>query len=115
MSSEEALSSVTRGRKTLVKKTTLDVDSTEKIVANSNPSRIAIFFGNLTVNNVSIGFDNRVTTLIGFALDALGGILSFNRREDGNIPELEFHAIAAADNTSVVMLEVIEIGDKNKL
>lgn len=110
MSQQEAISSQTYvGRKTKTRITTLDVDTTAKIVLKNNPSRLGVYFANLTSADVAIGFANSVTTTFGFALEALGGIIAWTRLQDGNIPELEIWAIASANNTNVLCVELIEV------
>lgn len=106
MSTEAISSSFTR-RKTRTRKSTLDVDSTAKLLLKNNPSRLAVYFFNLTANEVSIGFDNTVTTSLGIPLDASGGLIAFNRINDGVIPESEFWLVASADNTNVLCIELL--------
>lgn len=105
--SVEAISSSFIKKRTKIRKSTLDVDSAAKLLLKNNPSRLAVYFFNLTAVQVSIGFDNGVTTSLGIPLDPSGGIISFNRIQDGVVPESEFWLIAAADNTNVMCIELI--------
>ena len=93
--------------KVFTRRSTVALSTTSLEVLKSNPDRVAVYFANKTTINVLIDETEAPTSTLGFALDAAGGIIGFNIKEDGDLPLKSWHAIAESGTPSIRIKELI--------
>ena len=83
------------------------VATTATMILKNNPDRLAWLIVNLSANRGYIGFDRQVAPTRGIPVEASGGIVISNWREDGELVIHEVHAInlVAAGTWYIVEVE----------
>jgi hypothetical protein len=77
-------------------------------VLNDNPDRIAWFIINLSANIVYISYSPDVSSTKGIILAANGGTANSTVRDDGDAVTYEIWAKAAADNSTIYVIEYVK-------
>lgn len=85
----------------------LDADIAVKVAARRNPRRVALTIVNLSANVVVVAPFAGVTTTRGIRLDANGGNLAVNVRDDMLLPSREWSICADVDNSAIYVLETL--------
>ena len=67
--------------------------TTATLILRNNPDRLACLIVNLSANRGYVGFDRQVGPTRGVPVEASGGLVSLNWREDGELVIQEVHAI----------------------
>jgi len=75
-------------------------------VANRDPERVFIVWVNLSENAIWIAPSNQVTITHGIRLEPLGGLVTFDVREDAILPALEWWAISILAGQELYRLTV---------
>jgi hypothetical protein len=84
----------------------VDVDTADKIILKADPMRYAFVLVNVSANNVYIKPRRAVVGTAGILVAASGGFIAFNWRDDLILPAVEWHALAASDNSSIEIYAV---------
>ena len=82
-------------------------------LVRNRPNRLALQVSNMTASHVYISPRRTVSTTEAIFLQSGGGFYSINVREDGNLPELEWHALGAGV-VNVLVIEVLRINGKGE-
>lgn len=96
------------GQNTKVEISVVSVTTTKGRLSKNRPNRLAMQVSNLGASDVYISPLRSVSSTEGIFLQKNGGFYSINVREDGNLPELEWHVIGAG-SVSVLVIEVLRI------
>ena len=86
-----------------------DIGTTAQKVLSNNPNRVALTFVNLSANTMYILNDNNVSSKRGIRLSSGGGSVSFTWEYDMHIILWEWHAIATAANSELLVIEELII------
>jgi len=89
--------------------TNLSIGTTDLIIAQNNPRRVAMVVINLSANVLYLKPGNPATTTSGIRLGAAGGSLSVNWTTDLHLPSLEWHAIASGAASAIYITSVVLI------
>ena len=86
---------------------TATVLTTATLILKNNPDRLALLIVNLSANRGHAGFDRQVSTTKGIPIEASGGLITMNWREDGELVTQEIFAInqVAAGTWYIVEVE----------
>tara|TARA_Y100000310_G_scaffold337943_1_gene426294 strand:- start:1782 stop:2144 length:363 start_codon:yes stop_codon:yes gene_type:complete len=87
-----------------------DSDQADKIIARNDPGRVALIIVNMSANTVYIRPLEAATTAAAIILAASGGSAAMNWRDDLILQALEWHSIASADNSAILVIEAIISG-----
>lgn len=80
---------------------TIQLATTPNVVAPANPNRVRLDLINPTAIDVWVLDDADVATSQGFILPNSNGVLSFQRRVDGDLVGAEFSAIAESGTPTI--------------
>jgi len=70
-----------------------------------NPNRFMLLLMNLSVNNLYVGFDARVSTTNGILIDAGGGFLILNIKDDLYLVQKEIWLVSTAVDSNIYAFE----------
>ena len=84
-----------------------DADQADKIIARNEPGRVSLIIVNLSGNTVYVRPLHAATTAASILLSPTGGSVAMNWRDDLILQALEWHAIASADNSAILVIEAI--------
>lgn len=87
--------------------TNLSIGTTDLIIAQNNPRRIALVVVNLSANTLYLKPKAPATTTNGIILIANGGSMSLNFLEDLHLPAQEWHAIASGAASAIYVTSVV--------
>ena len=82
------------------------VKTTYTMILRNNPDRLACLILNLSDNRGHVGFDRQVSTTRGIPVEASGGIVSMNWREDA---ELVIQAVFAVNAVAAGTWYIVEV------
>ena len=97
------------GGPTQIRETRPVMGLTPSRIIPNNPRRVFWQVVNRSVNNVSFGFDNTVTTANGYPLAPSAGFASMAVQTDGEGVAYELIGIADVAPSSLVVFEVIRV------
>lgn len=83
------------------------ITTTAASIVTNRPGRKAIIFSNQSTSNVWVSPLRSVSSTEGILVEASGGFVSANVKDDGNLPELEWHAVGAG-SVNILIIEIIE-------
>ena len=84
----------------------VDVDIADKIILKADPMRYAFVLVNVGGNNIFLTPRRAVVGTAGILVGASGGLISFSWRDDLILPAVEWHAVAAGNNTAIEIYTV---------
>lgn len=85
------------------------IGTTAQKILSNNANRVAVTFINLSANTIYILNDNLVSSTRGIRLGSGGGSVSLTWEYDMHILLWEWHAIASAANSELLIIEEIII------
>jgi hypothetical protein len=84
---------------------TVTLSTTPALVLMGNPDRFEVAIFNLGSSAVFLSMDSDPSTTKGMMIAASGGSLSYNARDDGEMPTRRYYAVAASGTPTIYVLE----------
>lgn len=91
-----------------------DIGTTQSQILGNDPERVSLLLINLSVNTIYVGFDEAVGSSKGIILEANGGYVSFNAKDDFILTTLQMNAIAIAALSSLYVLTQTRIAKADR-
>ena len=90
----------------MINPVTATIGTTSTLILKNNPDRLMWLIVNLSDNRGFIGFDEQVASGRGIPVEASGGIVSANWREDA---ELVIHPVYAVNQVAAGTWFIVEV------
>lgn len=108
MSLEDGALSPLSLKKVFTKRKTVVLSTTAKQIVKTNPDRVGLYITNNETINCRADESVAPTATEGFPLDAAGGAITLNTRDDGDLPSKEWFAIADSGTPTIRVKEIIK-------
>ena len=82
------------------------VTTTDRIIAKQDPKRLGLVVVNLGANIVYIRPIDAAASTDAIQLNASGGMVTMNAKDDFILPALEWHGLGAAINLNILTIEI---------
>ncbi|MDH5199606.1 MAG: hypothetical protein OEW93_01860 [Candidatus Bathyarchaeota archaeon] len=82
------------------------VQTTATMILKNNPDRLAVLIVNLSANRGYLGFDRQVGPTRGIPVEASGGLVTMNWKEDAELVIQEVHAVNSVAAGTWYIVEV---------
>lgn len=90
------------------------IGTTQSQIFGNDPERVSLLLINLSINTIYVGFDEAVGANKGIILEANGGYVSFNAKDDFILTTLQMNAVATGANSNLYVLTQTRIAVARK-